>query len=552
MKTLLHFLIFFLLFLNLSSASTPYNQIICPDDITISCCQDYNDLELTGDPADFNSDISYFTKSDSLELDDCRVGTIIRKWTGLSVQGNVSCYQYITTERSEPFNSEINWPDDWAGVCGDEIPYTEPIYDIGFCDRVAHNFKDDTFNFIDGACIKIIRHWIIIDWCVYTPNSNSTDGKWEYTQVLMIVDKTVPEIEECPSTIIIPALNQNCSASFSLEKKATDPNCGIASPLTWYYEIDVNNDWEIDSTGIIKDSDAKIDLYNIPVGTHKIKWTVSDGCSNISTCMQTIKVIDKKPPTLFCYLSTTFNLTPMPGADTLDYPAKNFVKEAYDNCTATDDIIFSFSPDPKDSVKTFTCWDLGFQFFRIFAIDKEGNSDFAYVLVRVSINGACTFSSVEGSVYDLNEKPIQDINIALNGNGKDYLVSKTKKDGSFSFPFKDSDLDEKIGFSLSEDYKAHLNGKDIKAIIDHLLGKSKLNKFQKIAADLNDDGRISVADIRILRSLLLGKTKYSELKNTSTFFIKDEANENGFKEIKYLSNLNEKTKVYCVIKGNIN
>jgi len=538
---------FFLL--NSILAFTPGAQIICPDDITISCCQDFNDLDITGDPANYNPDMNYFTKEDSLGIDACRVGEINRKWIGHNVLGQFNCYQFITMIRENQFNGDIDWPADWTGQCGDEIPYFEPLYDIGFCDQIAHNFKDDTFRFIDDACMKILRNWTIIDWCVYTPNSYSNNGKWEHTQVLMIVDKTVPKITECPKNITIPALNQNCSATFSLEKKANDPNCGGAiSPLKWYYEIDINNDWQIDSTGQINKQEAKIELSDIPVGKHTIKWKVFDGCANVSTCMQTINVIDKKPPTLICYLSTTFNITSMPGADTLDYPAKNFVKEAYDNCTADEDIIISFTPDPKDSIKTFTCWDLGFQFFRIFAIDKKGNSTYVYVLARVSINGSCNFASVEGTVTDLSDNPVEGIDIALTGNGNNYIVDKTKNTGEFSFPYKKSDFEPKIHLSVNNNFNPDISTNDIKFMINYLLGKTKLNKYQKLAADINNDGNISIADVRILRNILLGKTKYSSLEKPALFYI-DTAQ--GLQEIEYIENLDQNINVKCILKGNL-
>ena len=44
-----------ILFIN----STKAEQIFCPDDITISCCQDYNNLDITGDPAAENTHFNY-------------------------------------------------------------------------------------------------------------------------------------------------------------------------------------------------------------------------------------------------------------------------------------------------------------------------------------------------------------------------------------------------------------------------------------------------------------------------------------------------------------
>jgi len=524
------------------------SDLLCPSDRTISCCQDYDNLDITGDPAVNNPDVNYFTKVDSTDLTECRVGLIKRIWTGHFPGNQSSCVQYITMKRENPFNGNINWPADWAGHCGDEIPYSEPEYDIGFCDQIGHTFKDDTFRFVDDACVKILRNWKIIDWCVYKPNSGSNDGIIKYTQVFMIIDQIAPEVQEC-SNKIISATNQNCSASFTLSKNADDENCSQNSPLKWYFELDLNNDWQIDTTGSINSSTANLELFNIPIGTHKIKWSVFDGCGNVNTCMETIKVVDAKPPTLYCYLSTTFNLTPVPGKDTLDYAAKNFVKDAYDNCTDKDDIIFSFSPDPKDSVKTFTCFDLGFQFFRIYAIDKQGNSDFALVLARVDMHGQCTFNSIQGSLTSFDSTPIKNIDINLNGNGRDYIVGKTQSDGTFSFPYKENQIKARLKFSMNNNSRPNLKANSMRKIINYLLGREKLTKIEKFAADLNNDNKVSISDIVIYRKLLLGRLSYNEIKDPIKFFIKDKNSKNGYKEIEYIDEYNENIDVKCVMKG---
>lgn len=549
-NTLFYFLFILFFGYNISAKSIP-EQIFCPDDITISCCQDYNNLDITGDPAKNNLQFNYFTKVDSVGIDECREGLIKRIWTGHNALGSFDCTQYITMERTNQFSGNINWPNDWAGNCGDDIPYSEPEYDIGFCDQIGHTFKDDTFRFVEGACVKILRNWRVIDWCIYEPNSGSNNGIIEHTQVFMIVDNQTPEINEC-SDRTISALNQNCTANFSLTKTASDNNCGNDSPLKWVYEIDLNNDWNIDSTGTINEQTAILDLYQVPVGTHKIKWKVFDGCANVETCMETITVIDGKPPTLFCYLSTTYNLMQNEGeADTLRYAAKNFVKDAYDNCTDKENIIFSYTSDPKDSVRSFTCWDLGFQFLRIFAIDEAGNSDFTSVLVRIGINGSCSFNSISGSVTNMANQPIEGINIGLQGNGHLYLIDKTNNSGQFSFPYKESEIKPKIKFISGKNTSPQIDMNDIKITIDYLLGKTSLDDYQMFSADVNNDNKVSIADIRLMKQLLLGKVKYDEISNPARFFIRDLSTTTGYKEIEYIEELNDNIEIKCVLKGEV-
>ncbi|MEZ4907650.1 MAG: hypothetical protein R2771_08460 [Saprospiraceae bacterium] len=116
------------------------NFIQCPPDITISCCQDYNDINITGDAADINISFNYFTHADLVDVDECRVGEIKRTWTGYNNVGHFDCDQIISLRRDHAFEGLINWPSDWAGTCEDAIPYSEPEYALGFCDQVGHTF----------------------------------------------------------------------------------------------------------------------------------------------------------------------------------------------------------------------------------------------------------------------------------------------------------------------------------------------------------------------------------------------------------------------------
>jgi hypothetical protein len=239
------------------------------------------------------------------------------------------------------------------------------------------------------------------------------------------------------------------------------------------------------------------------------------------------------------------------GDDSLRFPAKNFVKDAFDNCTAKEDLIFSYSPDPKDSVKTFTCWDLGFQFFRIFAIDEAGNSDFAYVLTRVMINGPCSYYPlVQGSLVSMNNQPVKNINVGLEGAGRLYLIDKTNEKGEFSFPYKESDVQPKLKFIAGNNFVPNIDIEDLKLMMDYLLGKKDLNEFNKFAADLNDDGKITATDILLMKKILLGKIDYEDINNSVKYYLKDPLS-NTYKEIEYIENIKDPITIYCALKGDI-
>ena len=516
----------------LISASFGQNFIQCPPNITISCCQDYNDINITGDPANINVSFSYFTHSDSLGIDECRIGTIKRTWTGYNNVGHFDCVQYITLRRDNAFDGKINWPKDWAGSCSDPIPYEEPYYDIGFCDQVAHTFHDDTFRFDPNACIKILRNWKVIDWCIFEPNSGSNKGLYEHTQVFMIVDKTAPEVLECSNKTYM-AMNSDCTGDVTFEKSAEDVNCGSNSELKWVFELDINNDWITDTVMTVFGDNPKIEFKSLPVGTHKARWKVFDPCANVSTCMENITVKDGKPPTLATNLSVASVL--MQGGDTLTLNAKCFVIFAEDNCTPREDIIFSFSPDKKDTLKGFNCNNLGFQFLRIYAIDEEGNSDFTYILIRIEAHEPCENHIVSGTIKDMKGNPLSSIDYSIAGHGKNIKIGTSDSSGIFSLPISQNSTDIKIKFDVGEFVNPAIDEDDANAMKNYLLGKIELTETQKNLADLNNDGFISIADLRLLKELMHGQKKYSDIENAAVFYINDIENQNNLIRIDSIS-----------------
>ena len=62
---------------------------------------------------------------------------------------------------------------------------------------------------------------------------------------------------------------------------------------------------------------------------------------------------------------------------------------------------------------------------------------------------------------------------------------------------------------------------DLVKIQKHILGKSILDsEFKQIAADANDDGRISALDLLEIRKLILGKVDEFSTKDSWTFYNK--------------------------------
>src|SRR4030095_8963706 len=93
---------------------------------------------------------------------------------------------YINSNNPDDPNDDVIWPPD---ITLDHCGIADTIYPIilnDACATVGINLKERRFEHTEGACVKILRDWTIIDWCQY--NSLTGAGLWKYTQVVKIKD----------------------------------------------------------------------------------------------------------------------------------------------------------------------------------------------------------------------------------------------------------------------------------------------------------------------------------------------------------------------------
>ncbi len=277
----------------------------------------------------------------------------------------------------------------------------------------------------------------------------------------------------------------------------------------------------------------------LPYGTHKIKWIVSDGCGNEQVCEYTVVVKDGKKPTVVCINGLSVNIMP---TKMITLWASDFLKYTEDNCTPADQIKigirkagagtgFPTNPDgtPQTSV-TFDCTELGTRLVELWGMDKASNADFCqtYVIVQDNMNN-CTGAgagTVAGTLKTEMTNGLEDATVTLTGNhpalpggsvfditdnaGK-YELNGIPYLGDFTLtPSKDNDP---------------LNGVstfDLVLINKHILGLEPLNTpYKMIAADANNSRSITTFDIVELRKLILGI--YTELPNNTSWRFVDKA-----------------------------
>lgn len=275
----------------------------------------------------------------------------------------------------------------------------------------------------------------------------------------------------------------------------------------------------------------------LPHGTHKIKWFITDGCGNNKEYEYTFTVKDCKAPTVVCLNGLSVNIMP---TGMIQLWASDFLQYTEDNCTPSNQIKIGvrkcgtgtgFPVDANGNPITsviFTCDELGTQCIELWAIDAAGNADYCETFLIVQDNlGSCSGNPVPGIAGALKtemQEGVEEANAVLYGilpNGSSQVVSDlTDNLGNFMFA---------NALPLGSDYiiapekdDNPLNGVttyDLVLISKHILGIEPFNSpYKMIAADANKSGSITTFDIVEFRKLILGI--YNEMpSNTSWRFV---------------------------------
>ena len=394
--------------------------IVCPPSKTIYCDEDYTDLDVTGRANAFGScgdkEVLY---SDEEVINGCNIGFVKRTWYIVGQDDpEVKCVQTIIISEipnsPDPVVSFNGVGDKTAKGCPSTFDFGIPTWsNVGACDVLGYTLDTDTFEFEEGACLKLVNHWTVINWCDYAPNDPNWNGGgiWEHTQIIKVTDETVPVFDVCRDTMY--AINDHgdidndddvCEAKLTLEKVATDPgtdNCPTGW-LKWQVNVDLWGDGVVDleySSFLptnhplylkpTKSGDTlKVDLPDIggSMSNHKVVWKVTDGCNNVTTCVENFMVKDLKAPTPYMI---DISSAVMESSCTVELWASDFNIGSFDNCTAQENLTYEFEDGEPNHV--FTGQDVldSPVTVRVYVVDEKGNKDYAMVSLTLVDNNGC-------------------------------------------------------------------------------------------------------------------------------------------------------------------
>jgi len=496
-------------------------SIVCPADQTIDCEADYSDLSQFGQPQVFDNCGFDIVESTQTDLDNCGLGTIKRTWTAMGANGGgvTACTQTITIINATPWNvnnDQITWPKDFetaeclsaSSLDPEDLPagFNEPTF-IGDneCALIATNYEDLVLDIEAPACFKILRTWTVIDWCQYEVNSNSGQGRYEFEQVIKVIDNTAPTFASEPIDYTIDMLDDACNGTVMI------PNVGIS---------DCSPNATITAQSALGSGFGP--FTNVQPGVYDVKYIATDGCGNNATRDVKITVRDAKRPTPICIDGLVLSVKAGTGGNPagVELWAVDLDAKSFDNCTTEANLEFRIrrydansTEAPGTSNITFSCDELGVQQVEVWVIDENGNADFCITTVDVQDNvaNACSGGLVDpeghialsGKVTTEAGDAVSEVLVQITHPNKDPYL--TGNDGRFSYEQLPGNLDYAL---IPEKNTAPKNGVstlDIIKIRKHIIALETFDSpYKYIAADVDQSGSISTLDLIQTRKLILG------------------------------------------------
>ncbi len=494
---------------------------------------------------------SSLTYTDESYFDKCNNGWVKRTWTARDKCGNtVSVDQKIVTKHRSDF--EVVFPADKITVCdlGEDVSpdaIGRPMIMDDECELVGVNFEDQRFDIVPDACYKIIRTWKIIDWCKFDPSQHSRDqdiivddrlvadevkrpcvyrnlkdngdGFMTYTQIILIRD-TIPPLATCRDTTVC-IYDENCALpSIYIPFTATD-NCTAPSLISYRWEIDENPSpadtvaKRYNKSSIDKTSSGPQQALSIvqPQGISLVHVIAEDNCGNEDTCTFILRVRDCKKPTPYCYHGVATVIMPTTGE--IKVWAKDLDAGSYDNCTARENLKFSFGPSIADSCKVFKCEDIpnGISFtvqIDIYVWDEAGNFDYCATFISIQDgagdvcdDAASVAGSISGMVRTQQNEPVEHVLVEAQSN-LPIPAFKTSVSGQYAFVNLPMHSQYILKPTRNDQASNGVSTIDLLMIQKHILGVQPFSTgYDMVAADVNNDREITALDLIELRKLVL-------------------------------------------------
>ena len=176
--------------------------------------------------------------------------------------------------------------------------------DSPFCNLIA-SFSDQPRTSTCAGNYQFTRRWFVFDDC--NPTSSMT-----YDQVIRVSDTTPPIVTVATDTTYYSTGGGSCTASFEVPLPVVTDNCSNSWQILTEVLTDVpvpvlNEVGQVVGTvmqtqvlATFPNGATNRTVSNIPIGCHRIRYTVTDACGNGTTKVTTFCVRDRSLPTAIC------------------------------------------------------------------------------------------------------------------------------------------------------------------------------------------------------------------------------------------------------------
>jgi hypothetical protein len=441
-------------------------------------------------------------------LNVCNAGVVTVTYTVTDSRGHsATCTSTITVTNDGGLTSdEIDWPDSPLTLADCNLSThpdsinSRPIITNSSCGRDSIFWVDSEGIPSDtAACYAISRTWTIIDSC----SLDSTNGGiWTFTQLINVKDTTAPVFSGYALGDTITFYVDTLCQRFVDLSGLTVADC---SPVS------------VTNNSTASDADTlSVDASGTYKGIHptRIDYVATDTCGNISNFHLYVKGIDTIPPTWVCPRKKTLIMN-LDGIDTMYAWQLTFDSlRAHDNCTLDDSIRYSFDSTNVDNdsilvICTESVDSLKWEGLTVYAFDESGNYTSCTIAVHyVAPEGEdvdCNhMMMISGNIRNEEGVPIDDVMVTADGAG-----TRSRNDNRGDYYLHDIPPKSNVEVYCDK-HDSPENGVstlDIIKLRDHLLGRNMLKSpYKLLAADVNNDQKLSVKDILDIRSLLVGNT----------------------------------------------
>jgi hypothetical protein len=532
----------------------------------------------------------------------CGEGNIVRTFNASDPNGTVKCTQYIHFYNPRPFNREdITWPvDKTITGCKDVDNYGPdvtgwPKLREDACDLVAANYKDEYYHFNDDdydaeeVCFKIIRRWTVMDWC---QRDNGQYRTWHWDQVIMISETEDPYFTSPCIDKEACSFDSDCKKGYIELTMSSADACTKPEDMKWRYQIDLFNDKKDTKDDGINNGSFDIDSKNFtyptniisgptanasgeyPIGIHRIVWTTWDQCGNKITCVKFFTIKSCKKPTPICIDHIVVELMPVDTDNNgvadwamIELPAivcEDCCTKSFHPCGYR--LVHSFSADTTDKKRIFDCNDvidpnLVPVEMWVTAVLPDGSvtQDYCKTTIDFQDNtNSCPpalgdMIKLGGTVTTVNNLPIPKVEVALQGS--ELGPQTTQIDGKYEFTTTNNKEYDIVPSKDGDDLNG-ISTLDLVLIQKHILGiKPISDPYMLLAANVNNDTKVTASDILGLRKLILGET--SDIGKSWRFLPKNytfENSANPFVSIntKFKAENNETHDFYGIKMGDMN